>query len=127
MSDPTTPAPHPIPTVAPTAGDLPLISAVKAPSSPLVRFGGLLGILGCAAGLVLLLVGCAGYSKGLQLSPYVTGAGGFGLLLVILGALVQRRRIGEDTHVMQGLFACLMSIIGGVLEMAMWLKWPILK
>jgi hypothetical protein len=127
MSDPTTPAPLATQPLPPTAGDVPLISPVASPSSPLVRFGGLLGILGSAAGLVLLFVGCAGYSKALQLSPYVAGVGAFGLLLVVLGALFQRRHIGEDTHVMQGLFACLMSIIGGVLEMAMWLKWPILK
>jgi hypothetical protein len=127
MSDPTTPVPAATHSVSPTAADLPLISPVKAPSSPLVRTGGFLGILGCAAGLGVLLVGCAGYSKALQLAPYIAGAGGLGLLIVLLGAFVQRRHIGEDTHVMQGLFACLMSIIGGVLEMALWLKWPILK
>ena len=127
MSDPTTPAPHATPSVPPTAADVPLISAVKAPSSPLVRTGGFLGILGCAAGLGLLFAGCAGYSKALQIAPFVVGAGTLGLLIVLLGALFQRRHIGEDTHVLQGLFACMLSIIGGVLEMAMWLKWPILK
>ena len=120
MSDPRDPS-------SPTAADVPLISPVESPSSPLVRFGGLLGIAGSALGLVLLLVGCAGYAKALALSVGSAGMGVVGLLVVLAGALTQRRRIGEDTHVMQALFACLMSLVGGVLLMAVWLKWPVFK
>jgi hypothetical protein len=55
------------------------------------------------------------------------GVGALGLVLVLGGALLNSRRIGEDTHVLQAVFACLMSIIGGVLELAIWLKWPLIK
>ena len=55
------------------------------------------------------------------------GLGAVGLLIVLIGALLQRRRIGEDTHVLQALFACIMSTVGGLLEMAIWLRWPIFK
>ena len=54
-------------------------------------------------------------------------AGALGLLVVLLGAFTQKRRIGEDTHVLQGLFACLLSLIGGLLLMAAWQKWSIFK
>jgi hypothetical protein len=116
-----------LPPAAPTAADLPLISPVQVPSSPLVRFGGFLGIAGIAIGLIVLLVGCAGYAGALALSPVPVVAGGLGLVLALGGALAQHRRIAEDTHVMQALFATLMSLAGGLLEMAIWLKWPILK
>ena len=112
---------------SPTVADLPLISPVKVPSSPLVRFGGLLGILGCVLGLGVLLVGCAGYSIALKASPACIGLGGLGIVITLMGALFQRRRLGEDTHVLQALFACLLSVIGGLLELAMYMKWPILK
>ena len=112
---------------APTAADLPLVSPVSAPSSPLVRAGGLFGIAGCALGLIVFLVGCAGYAKALRLSTGCAGLGGAGLLLTLAGALLQKRRIGEDTHVLQAFFACLMSLVGGVLLMAVYREWPILK
>ena len=39
----------------------------------------------------------------------------------------QQLGIGEDTHVLQALFACIMSTAGGLLEMAIWLRWPLFK
>ena len=113
--------------VAPTAADVPLSSIEPVPSSPLVRLGGLLGIAGTLAGLIILLVGCAGYSKAMAVGPIVAGVGALGLLIVLVGAFTQHRRVGEDTHVLQALFACLLSIIGGVLETAVHFKWPIIK
>src|SRR5687768_3854263 len=111
-----TDSPPPASPLAPTAADLPLTSTEPVPSSPLVRLGGLLGIAGTLTGLILLVVGCAGYSKAMAAGPIVAGVGGLGLLIVLIGAFTQHRRLGEDTHVLQALFACLLSIIGGVLE-----------
>src|SRR5262249_49567218 len=115
------------PPASPTVADLPLISPVKVPSSPLVRFGGLLGILGCVLGLAVLFAGCAGYSIALKASPVCIGLGAVGILITLPGALFQRRNLGEDPHVLQALFACLLSVIGGALLLAMYMKWPILK
>jgi hypothetical protein len=127
MSDePTQPSAHSS-IVTPTAADLPLIAPVAKPSSIPVRFGGLFGIAGCVLGLIVLLVGCAGFGKAFMLAYACVAVGAFGLLLVVAGALLNSRRIGEDTHVLQAVFACLMSIIGGVLELAIWLKWPLFK
>jgi hypothetical protein len=130
MTDDPTPAPQTdlsTAPVSPTVADLPLISPVKTPSSPFVRFGGLLGIVGCVLGLAILFVGCAGYSVALKAAPGAIGLGALGTVITLLGAFFQHRRIGEDTHVLQALFACLLSVIGGVLELAMHMKWPILK
>jgi hypothetical protein len=110
-----------------TAADVPVISPVSSPSSPLVRVGGLLGIVGCLLGLIILIVGCAGYNRGLALSVGAVGLGGLGLVVALVGGLIHHRRIGQDTHILQALFACLMSVVGGLIEMAVWLKWPILK
>jgi hypothetical protein len=132
MTDDPTPAPHtdaplaPTP-ASPTAADLPLISPVKVPSSPMVRFGGLLGIIGCILGLGILFVGCAGYNIALKAAPGAIGLGALGVVITLLGTFFQHRRLGEDTHVLQAMFACLLSVIGGVLELAMYMKWPILK
>lgn len=132
MTDPTPVPQTDVSTIStapafPTAADLPLISPVKAPSSPLVRTGGFLGIVGCLLGLGILLVGCAGYSAALKAAPVAIGLGALGILVTLIGAFFQHRRIGEDTHVLQALFACLLAVIGGVLELAMHMKWPILK
>jgi len=129
MTDPrdATDSPPATPTATPTAADVPLTSSEPVPSSPLVRLGGLFGIAGTLVGLIVLVVGCAGYSKAMAIGPIVAGFGAVGLLIVLIGAFTQRRRIGEDTHVLQALFACLLSIIGGVLEMAVYMKWPIIK
>jgi hypothetical protein len=112
---------------APTVADLPVISSVKAPSSPFVRLGGLLGIAGTVVGLVVLVLGCAGIQKALMLSRIAVGLGAAGLLFTFVGALFQRRRLGEDTHVLQALFACVIAIGGGLLEMAAWLNWSLFK
>lgn len=115
------------PAGAPTAADLPLTSPVDSPSSPLVRLGGALGIAGIAVGLVLLLVGCAGFPKALVLSYVPAVAGALGLVLALIGAVADHRTLGEDTHILQALFASLMSLAGGLFEVAVWHEWPILK
>lgn len=110
---------------APTAADLPLADPGPISSSSLVRIGGLLGILGSVIGLIALVIACAGYGRALAVSPGPVVLGALGVLVALLGAFTQRRRIAEDTHVMQAVFAGLISVIGGLLEMAVWLRWPI--
>jgi hypothetical protein len=112
---------------SPTVGDIPLLSPHAAPSSPLVRLAGFLGIAGSALGICALLAGCAGFGGALAVSPVLVGLGALGLLLTLIGALTQHRQIGEDTHVLQAVFICAMCLIGGVLEMAVWREWPIFK
>lgn len=110
---------------APTAGDLPLISPISTPSSPLLRLGGLLGIVGSAIGLLALVAACAGFGRVLAVSWVPVVLGLVGVVVALVGAFTQKRQISEDTHVMQAVFAGAISLIGGLLEMAVWLRWPI--
>ena len=110
---------------APTAADLPLVSPDAVPSSPLVRLGGLLGIVGSLIGLVALVAACAAAGRALALSPLPIVLGVAGVVVALFGAFTQRGRIGEDTHVMHAAFAGLISLLGGLLEMAVWLRWSI--
>ena len=109
----------------PTAADLPLVSADSTPSSPLVRFGGLLGIVGSAVGIVALVAACAGFGQAMAAGWASLVLGAVGLPVALLGAFTQRARIAEDTHVMQAVFATLISLIGGLLEVAVYMRWPI--
>jgi hypothetical protein len=129
MTDSRDSVPTPTPTgpASPTAADLPLTSTDPVASSPLVRLGGVLGIAGVALGFTTLVVGCAGYSKAMAAGVVVAGFGALGLLIVLIGAFTQHKRISEDTHVLQGLFTCVLAIAGGLLEMAVHHRWPIVK
>ena len=93
--------------------------------SPLVRLGGGLGIAGACVGLLILLAMCFGFGRASVLSVIPVGLGAVGLVLALVGAVTQKDRIAEDTHVLQALFAAAISLIGGVFEMAVWLNWKI--
>ena len=94
-------------------------------SSPLVRLGGSLGIAACSVGLLVFIAACMGLRIALVLSLIPVGLSLPGLVLTILGAITQKDQISEDTHVLHALFATLAGLIGGLLEMAAWLHWPI--
>src|SRR4051794_32317959 len=113
MSDPhSLPANEPVPPLAyATPGPL------TAPPT-LLRIGGALGIGAAAIGLLIFLAACAGLGGAFVLSFIPVLLGGVGFVLSIVGALKEKARIAEDTHVMAALFACCMGIIGGLLEMA---------
>ena len=132
---PEPPAPQPPDPIAP-AGDphtthpAPPAAAATVPvpsGSPLVRFGGVLGILACVIGLAIFLLACAGWDRAVTFSYIPPALGVPGLLLAVLGAVVQKHRIGEDTHVLQALFTNSLGIVGGLLEMAVWRGWPIFQ
>ena len=92
----------------------------------LVQLGGALGIGGAFIGLAILLCTCAGLNAALYLSilPLILGASG--LVLTVVGAIVQKGHAGvEDTHVLAGVFLGLLGIVGGLMEMAAWLKWQV--
>ena len=98
---------------------------LAAPSSPLVRLGGAMGIAACAVGLLVLVAACMGLRMALVLSLIPVGLSLPGVVITILGAITQKDRISEDTHVLHALFATIAGLLGGLLEMAAWLHWPI--
>jgi hypothetical protein len=96
------------------------------PTGPgMLRLGGALGIAACAVGLVIMVGACAGLNKALVLSIIPVALSVPGLVISIVGAVVQKRLVTEDTHVLHALFANMAGLIGGLLEMAAWRGWPI--
>ena len=118
-----TPAGHQPAPLSYASGTLP--PAGLTAHSPLVRLGGGLGIAGTAVGLLIVLAMCAGFGRASVLSVIPVGLGAVGLVIALVGAVTQKDRISEDTHVLQALFVTAISVIGGVLEMAVWLNWEL--
>ena len=94
-------------------------------SSPLVRLGGAMGIAACAVGLLVLVAACMGLRMALVLSLIPVALSLPGLIITVFGAVTQKDRISEDTHVLHALFATIAGLLGGLVEMAAWLHWPI--
>jgi hypothetical protein len=93
--------------------------------SPLLRLGGGLGIAACLVGLLILIAACAGMNKIVVLSLVPVGLSLPGLVVSIIGAVKDKHAITEDTHVLHALFANIAGLLGGLLEMAAWLHWPV--
>ena len=94
-------------------------------ASPLLRLGGALGIAASCIGLLVFVAACAGLNKTVVLSIIPVGLSLPGLVLTIVGAIKDKPLITEDTHVLQALFANIAGLIGGLLEMTVWLNWRI--
>ena len=110
---------------APAGGRAMEYDAIGTTQSGMLRLGGALGIAACAVGLVVLVAACAGLNKVVVLSLVPVALSIPGLILSIVGAVVQKKQVTEDTHVMHALFANVAGLIGGLLEMAVWQNWPI--
>ncbi len=100
-------------------------SALAPAGSPLLRLGGGLGIAASLIGIAIFLAACAGLNKSVAFSlvPVILGSAGF--VLTLVGAFVQKHLITEDTHVLAAFFPCILGIVGGLLEMAVWCEWHI--
>jgi len=94
-------------------------------ASPLLRLGGGLGIAAACIGLLVFVAACAGLNKAVVLSIIPVGLSLPGLVLTIIGAIKDKPLITEDTHVLQALFANIAGLVGGLLEMTVWLNWRI--
>lgn len=99
----------------------PTLPAVQ--PSPLCPLGGALGIGGCLAATGIFLLGCAGFDAAFVLSivPFLLGVAG--LALTVAGAIAGAPR--EDMQVVAGLFVGLLSLLAGLLEMAVQYKWTL--
>jgi hypothetical protein len=114
----------------PTAGEHPVTTPAGdaygfATGSPLLRLGGGLGIAACVVGMLVFLAACAGMNKVIVLSLIPVGLSIPGLIVSIVAAVKDKAAITEDTHVLHALFANIAGLIGGLIEMAVWLNWPI--
>lgn len=92
--------------------------------SPLIRWGGLLGFAASAAGLVLFLLGCAGYLAPFGLYWLPLGLGAAGMLLTVIGGVLRHGGV-EHTAILASLFVNLFGLVGGLLECALHKGWDI--
>src|SRR5688572_7375550 len=91
----------------------------------LVKVGGGLAIAGTAIGTLIFVAGCFGFSAAFMLSLIPTIFGALGLVLAIVGGVVQQPVGVEDTHVLAAIVLSLAVLIGGLLEVAIWRGGPI--
>jgi len=89
----------------------------------LIWLAGAAGIAACLIGIGILLAGCAGSARAMELSPLPVGLGVLAILLTVCGGVLAGERIVETTHVLAALFTGVCGIAGGLLEMAAWLGW----
>jgi hypothetical protein len=90
----------------------------------LAKIGGALGIAGACIGIGIFIVACAGFGAAFYLSliPLILGIPG--LILSIIGGFQKPTGV-EDTHVVAALILNMAVIFGALLEMAVWLRWPL--
>jgi len=91
---------------------------------PLLSVGGGLGFAGVLLGLSLFIFDCAGFDAALFFSPAVLALGSAGGILAFLST--RQSPPIEDGPVMASLFIAILAILGGSLELAILLQWPIL-
>jgi hypothetical protein len=90
----------------------------------LVRTGGALGIAGSLIGLAIFLTACAGFDAAFSFSMIPFAMGIVGLLILACGAIRPGAPAGESM-VLAALFINTMAIVGGLLEIAVWMRWPL--
>jgi hypothetical protein len=91
----------------------------------LVKVGGALAIAGTCIGLAVFVAGCFGFGAAFTLSPIPTLLGSLGLALAIIGGATQHAAGVEDTHVLSAIVLSIAVLLGGALEMCVWLGQPI--
>jgi hypothetical protein len=101
------------------------IGATGSGGVSLVKLGGGLTIAGTIIGTLIFLLGCFGFGAAFTLSIIPTALGAAGLVLTIVGALTQHPQGVEDTHVLASLLLSIAVLLGGLIEVAIWMQVPI--
>ena len=91
----------------------------------LVKVGGALTIAGASIGTLIFVAGCFGMSAAFALSLIPTIFGAIGLVLSIGGGIFQRPVGVEDTQVLAAIMLSVATLLGGLLEVAIWRGVPI--
>ena len=91
--------------------------------SPLISVGGVIGIGANVLGLAILLAACFGLEGAFIFAWLVLILGVAALVCGVVGGIVKKPQ--EDTHVVAALFINLFAIVGGLLEVAVHMKWQI--
>jgi hypothetical protein len=92
-------------------------AADPANNSPIVHFGGMLGVAACFVGLSIFLGGCMGFERSFDLACIPLAMSAVGLVMTVIGGM--QRRVGvEHTPVLAGLLLNVFGLVGGIIEWA---------
>jgi len=92
----------------------------------LAQIGGSLGVAGNCIGWLIFIMMCHGWGAAVNLALLPLLLGIAGLILTIIGPNVQKHAGDVDTHVLASLFINIFAIVGGLFQMAVWLKWTVM-
>jgi hypothetical protein len=93
-------------------------------ATSLPRIGGALGLAGAFIGTAIFVMGCFGLQAAFTLSLIPTILGAVGLVLTFCG-IFYKRIVGDDPHVVAALLINLAVLVGGLMEMCIWLNKPL--
>ena len=97
------------------------IASTRTPQ--VTRFGGGLGVAGCFVGLMIFLAACGGLGAANRFSLIPIAMGAASIILSLVGGAIEHKKLPEDTAVFGALFAGALSLIGGLVEMSVWMGW----
>ena len=92
--------------------------------SSLVKIGGSLGIAGSFISLLLFLFALFGFNAAFMLAILPVAFGGIGMVISIVGAVMNKHEGDAETQPISALFTCATAIIVGLIEMQIWITWP---
>jgi hypothetical protein len=94
-------------------------------ATSLAQLGGGLGITACCIGLAVFFGACCGFNAVFMLSIIPLILSSIGIVLSVLGPVLQKSHHLEDGGVFAGIFLNLLGIIGSLLLMSAWLHWQV--
>ena len=100
-------------------------SPLNSGQGSLVQVAGGMGIAGGILGMLLFFAACFGFEAAFMFSPICLLLGTVGLVLSIVGGA--RKHAGvDDTSVLAAVLVNFVVVVGGMLLMAAWMRWPLL-
>ena len=84
-----------------------------------------MGIAACFLGLAIFISACFGLDAAFMFSLIPLVLAGVGMILTIVGALL-RQGSYVDSQVLASILVNLLGIVGGLLEVSVWMHWTIL-
>src|SRR4051794_21814565 len=93
-------------------------------ASPMIYFGGMLGIAACSIGIAIFLAGCFGFGAAFSFALLPMAMSAVGLISTIIGGVLKRGGV-EHTSILAGVFVNIFGLVGGLIEVAFWHDWTI--
>lgn len=92
--------------------------------SSLVKIAGALGIASTLIALATFLMGLFGFYAAFMLSPLALILGTLAIILTIVGVVMKMPDGDEETQPIAALFVGMMGVVGGLIQLQLWMHWP---